>query len=90
VLEQFGFDRRVCFGHGDYSDAPKRVTPELVSEIRREALSWAKNQIVDGGNPDVARERIQNMIDRHADTRLEIEIKDAYKREYKKRIFGHE
>jgi len=65
VLEQFGFDKSVCCGHGDYKDMPKRVTPVFIAELRREALAWAREQIVDGGNPVVARERIQNMIDRH-------------------------
>ena len=67
VLEQFGCDRYVCFGHGDYGDAPKRVTSEFVLEVRREALTWAAEQIeiAADGNPTAARENIRNMIDRH-------------------------
>jgi len=58
IMDAIGYDRGVCCGHGDYQDLPARVTPEIVTEIRREALLWAVEQIVPGGNTLLARERI--------------------------------
>jgi len=58
IIDDHGWDRGVCFGHGDYSDAPKRVTPELISAVRREALLWAAEQIANTSRLDWAREVI--------------------------------
>jgi hypothetical protein len=36
-MEVNGYDKSVCCGHGEYDDLPKRLTPELIARIQKDA-----------------------------------------------------
>lgn len=36
-LDEHGYDRGVCCGHGDYETLPRRLTLELIARIQADA-----------------------------------------------------
>jgi hypothetical protein len=41
-MDEHGYDRGVCMGHGDFSTEPRRLTLELIARIQADAQAGLK------------------------------------------------
>lgn len=43
-MDEHGYDRGVCMGHGDFSTEPRRLTLELIARIQDDARAHERER----------------------------------------------
>lgn len=46
--QEFGVDKNVCTGHGDYDDLPKRMNHEMIRKIQQDAFKAGQLDVLNG------------------------------------------